>query len=606
MSHLIFDLRDWRFILNEQLGVKKLLEYEKYEDFDEETFEMMIESMVKVAVEKIADTNAPADLEGCRLENGRVITPVVFNDAWKALQETGWMAATMSPEFGGFGLPSTIIAPAVEAMIGASQSLSMYAGLTTEAAFLIESFGSVKLQATYVEKMYSGTWGGTMCLTESQAGSAVGDILTSAAPQEDGSYLIDGGKIFISGADATFFENAVHLVLARVKGDPKGVRGISLFAVPRLLVNNDGSLGENNNVTVDSLEHKLGINGSATCQMSFGADGPTKGWIVGEACKGLSYMFQMMNHARLLVGFQGVGIANAAYQQALAYAKERKQGPHLDNLRGESVEIINHPDVRRNLMFMKAYSEGTRVLAAKCSFLEDVAKNTLDKEESKTCQNLLDLFIPIVKAYSTDKSFRTTELAMQVFGGYGYIKEYPIEQYMRDTKITSIYEGTNGIQALDLLARKMTIKNGALFMTYVMELGEFIEKHQDKKELASVIKALQVAQTSLGEAAFWIGGKARKNIHLAMLQATQFLELFGDVVVGHLLAEQAAISIEKMYEMNGNASPSKQEREDNLQLGYYAGKVDTARFFAAEVLILARSKAKSMTSGEEAALNMVF
>ena len=606
MSHLKVDLRDWKFLLHEQLKVEQLLSLPAYSDFDRDTLDTIIEEGTRFAVEKIAPLNEVSDREGAQLVDGTIKTPAAFAAVWKAMCENGWLSLGRSPEYGGQGVPLSVATAVMESMNAGCQAFFMYGGLTQAAGHLLEAFGDEAMREKYIPKMYSGEWGGTMCLTEPQAGSAVGDATTSAAPQEDGTFLIEGNKIFISGGDADFYGNVVHLVLARIKGDPAGIKGISLFVVPKYIVEADGSNGAYNNVVVEGIEHKMGINGSATCQLSFGVNGPTRGFLIGEPCKGIVYMFQMMNEARIACGLQGSSLANAAYQQALSYARDRKQGPDLADMRGASVEIIRHPDVRRNLLFMKAYSEGTRALLARAAYWGDLAHNATDEAQKVRAQDLIDLVTPIAKAYSTDKGFKVTELAIQVFGGYGYCQDYPVEQYMRDVKIASLYEGTNGIQALDLLGRKMRQKGGALFMTYIMSVNDLVEKAGGRAELAPCVQALQKAQGALGEVAFWLGQTAGKNVQLAMLQATPFLELFGDLMVGELLTEQALIALDALEAKYGKTSFTTEEREGDKEIAFYAGKVDTARFFAAEVLRFAASKAKVMMSGETAALDMVF
>ncbi len=606
MSHLIFDKRDWKFIMNDHLHFERVLALEHYADYDMETLEAVFEEGVRFAVEKIAPVNAIGDTEGCRLEDGRVRTPAAYADVWQEMRKGGWNAAGHSVEFGGQGLPFSTMVAVHEAFNGASQAFEMFHGLSVGAGHLIESFGTDELKAVFVEKMYSGEYGGTMCLTEPQAGSSVGDARTSAKALEDGTFHIAGNKIFISGGDADFYENTVHLVLARVEGDPEGTKGLSLFAVPRLLVNEDGSLGEYNNVAVVGIEHKMGINGSPTCSIQFGDGGASVGYMVGERCAGIVHMFQMMNEARIGCGLQGVSQANAAYQQALAYAKDRVQGPAITDLKGGGVAIIEHPDVRRNLMIMKSLSEGMRALVAKVALAADFSMRSTDPVEKEMHNDTVELLTPIVKAWSTDRAFKVTELALQVFGGYGYCREYPVEQYMRDTKISSIYEGTNGIQALDLVGRKMRMKGGALFMGYVQQISTFLESIKDVAELEDVAKHLLRAQGSLGEVAFWLSKTGREDRALSMLQATPFLEMFGDIVVGQLLAEQAVIALDKLEAKVGTRTPSADVLESDDEAAFLWGKVANARFFANEFLTMAPSKAKSMTTGERTALDMVF
>ncbi|TVQ95299.1 MAG: acyl-CoA dehydrogenase [Deltaproteobacteria bacterium] len=608
MSHLTVDRRDWTFLLHEHIGVERLLDLPAYSEFDRETLDSIVEEGIRFAEEKIAPLNEISDRVGVKLVDGRVQTPEGFAQVFRELADNGWLAATHSPEFGGMGVPLSVSTAYMEAMNAACQAFFMYGGLTHAAGHLVETFGSDEMKAKYVEKMYNGTFGGTMCLTEPHAGTAVGDLRTSATPQDDGTFLIEGNKIWISGGDADFYGNVIHLVLARVKGDPEGTKGISLFVVPRILVNDDGSLGEYNNVEVGGIEHKMGINGSATCAMVFGDAGPTRGWIVGERCQGIRYMFQMMNEARIACGLQGASLANASFQQALAFAKDRKQGPDIakKNMDGPSVEIIQHPDVRRNLLFMKAYSEGTRALLAHAAYWGDLALHATDDAERTKAQDMIDLVTPIAKAYSTDKGFKVTELGIQVFGGSGYCQDYPVEQYMRDIKISSIYEGTNGIQALDLLGRKMRQKGGALFMTYIMDTGEWVEAHKDHEIAGDVVKAVANTQGKVGEVAFWISSTAKQDIRLGMLQATPFLEIMGDLMVGRLLAEQAIISAAALQEKYGKTSFSTEERENDSEIAFYTGKIDSARFFAAEVLTLSGAKARAMMSGATAALDIVF
>ncbi len=602
MSHLIFEKRDWNFLSRHQFDFESVLKLPAFADFDTETCEAIFDEAVKFAHEELAPLNPISDRVGTQFIDGEVVTPPEFGAAWKKMRAQGWNSAVHNPEFGGQGIPFSVATSVFEVFSGACQAFDMFRGLSSGSGHLIESFGTDELKALYVEKMYSGEYGGTMCLTEPQAGSAVGDASTTAAPNEDGSYNIVGNKIFISAGDASFYENVVHLVLARIKGDPEGIKGISLFAVPKYLVNDDGSVGEYNNAGVTGIEHKMGIHGSPTCEVSFGDDGDAKGWLVGQRCAGIVHMFQMMNEARIACGLQGVAMANAAYQQALAYAKDRKQGPDVSDLKGPSVEIIHHPDVRRNLMFMKTYAEGTRALVAKLACAADFSHHSPDKAVAEKNGDIVDLLVPIVKAYSTDKAFKVCELAVQVFGGYGYCSEYPVEQYLRDTKISSIYEGTNGIQALDLLGRKMRMKGGALFMGYVMELTQFLEGLSAVEELAGVHKILTKAQGSLGEVGFWLAQTGGKDRALALLQATPFLEVFGDVVVGHLLADQAQIAL-GLLEEKGARNPTPEQLDDE-ETAYLWGKVLGARFFAAEVTSLASAKVKAMTLGERAALDM--
>lgn len=606
MSHLIFDKRDWNFILNEQLKVEQMLEWPSFADFDTDTFQAIIDEGVKFAVDRMASINEIGDREGTKVVDGQVRVPEPFKAVYKEHTEAGWLALCHNPEFGGQGVPLTVAAPVSEASSAAAMAFSMYGGLTHSAGHLIEAFGTDELKKLYVEKMYSGEWGGTMGLTEPGAGSEVGDLRTKAIRQDDDSFLIQGNKIFISGGDHDMVDNIVHLVLARIEGDPAGTKGITLFAVPKYLVNKDGSVGEFNNVQCVGVEHKMGINGSATCQLSFGEDGPCRGWVVGLERQGIANMFQMMNEARIACGQQGVALANAAYQRALDYARGRSQGPDMTNPRAGSVPIINHPDVRRNLLLMRAYAEGTRALVAQSYFWQDEANHAPTPEQRAAAQDRLELVTPITKAYSTDKGFKVCETAVQVYGGYGFLQDYPVEQYLRDIKITSIYEGTNGIQALDLLGRKLRMKGGALFMGYLQDLGAFIAANKGREEIADVLESLERAQGAIGQTAMWLAGTGQQDIKLALLQATPFLECVGDVMVGHQLAQQAVIAADALRAKHGSLDVTEEDADRDSDLQFYAAKIGTARFFASEVLRMTPSKAKALTSGNRVALDFVF
>jgi hypothetical protein len=415
---------------------------------------------------------------------------------------------------------------AAEMFVGACCSFTTYPGLTRGAANLIQSFGTPEQKKLFLENMYSGKWTGTMCLTEPQAGSAVGDIKTMAKKDGD-HYLIQGTKIFITAGEHDLAENIIHAVLARTENAPPGVKGLSLFIVPKIRVNPDGSLGEPNDVNCGGIEHKMGIKGSATCTLNFGDEGKCHGYLLGQEGQGIQLMFQMMNEARLGVGLQGFALGNLAYLYALKYAKERIQGVEITRMKDPTaprVPIIKHPDVRRMLMTMKAYTEGLRALIYRAAYYADLAKVATDPQEKEFCENMVDLMIPVVKAYSTDIAFRLTEWAIQIHGGYGYCGEYPVEQLCRDVKITSIYEGTNGIQAMDLVGRKLSLKKGALFLGWMKEINGFIEKYKNHGHLGSAVSQLEQAKNTLVNVARQFGkAAAGGDILFPMLHACPFL-----------------------------------------------------------------------------------
>ena len=599
MSHYHFDRRDIDFVLFEQLGLSSLAEHPLHEDFTQEVCEMVLTEAGKFAQEYLAPTNKLSDREGCKLVGDKIEVPECFRDAYKRFSSAGWVGPTHSIELGGQNMPKTLNLAATELFIGACTSFFFFPGLTTSAGHLIEAFGSKDLVERFVKKMYTGEWAGTMCLTEPQAGSAVGDLRTSATPNEDGTYNVVGTKIFITCGDHDLTKNIVHLVLARVPGDPDGIKGISLFAVPKVWVNDDGSLGELNDVIPAGIEHKMGLHGCPTCVMNFGDNNSCRGFLVGERCQGIIAMFQMMNEARIACGLQGVSSANAAYLSALNYSKERVQGTNaadFKNPNAKRVPIIDHPDVRRMLATMKAYAEGTRALLYKASFQADLFTISTDKATKAKAKMTLDLMTPICKAYATDKAFNVTELAIQTYGGYGYCSEYPVEQYMRDVKIASIYEGTNGIQAIDLLARKLTMKNGALFLTYLQEINGFIEANQEHKTLGDAVTSLDKAKNKLAEVAFTFSSGGGKDIEYSLLHAVPFLEMFGDVMVAQLLIEQALIADKKLAEID----------EHDKDARFYRNKLKTARFFAHNILPRTIANAISIRSKDRSALEIEY
>lgn len=615
MTGFKVDKRDLDFVLYEQFGVDQFGDrFEAFEGMGREDFDMVIESATQFFTKELAPTLREADEEGCKLVDGQVYAPACYEAPYKAYAENGFVAVSQNPEYGGMGLPTALAIALSEIGIGAATSFMFYPGLTVSAGHLIENFASPELRNLLVPKLYSGEWCGTMCLTEPQAGTAVGDVKTLATPIEGSdAYSIKGNKIFISAGDHQFTDNIVHLVLAKVPGDPDGIRGISLFAVPKKRYDAQGNVGEFNDVAVTALEHKMGINGSATCALAFGDNDACEGYLVGERCKGIVYMFQMMNEARMVCGVQGVALGSASYQRALDYAKERTQGPRLTDRskNPKNTEIINHPDVRRNLMISKAYVEGTRALIFKASVLADIAKHSKDEEERTQSHDLLELLTPICKAYSTDKGFKVSELAIQIHGGYGYIKEYAVEQHMRDLKIASIYEGTNGVQAMDLLGRKMRLKSGGVFLTWLQNINNSIQANAAHPSLSNEFAAVDKAKNALCEIAFGVGQTARKDIELAMLSATPFLEIFGHVEVARLLLEQAVIADQKLSEILGDKGAETPEAitavlENNPDARFYDGKVKTAKFFAYNILPQAIALTRSIKSQDRSALDIMF
>ena len=614
MSDYLVDLRDIQFLLFEHLDVEKLLKYPKFQEFNKEMFEMIVEEGLKQAQEIAAPLGPLGDEQGVKFEDGKVEVPQEFVDAYKLYAEAGWIGAVADPQWGGQGLPLTIGATVSEFFQGACFPLCATGGLTTGAAGLVNEYGTDEMKNLYLEKMYSGQWAGTMCLTEPQAGSAVGDTLCKAAKDGD-HYRIVGTKSFITSGDHNYTENIIHLVLARTEGAPAGIKGISLFLIPKYRVNADGSLGEFNDIHVAGIEHKMGIHASPTCTLNFGDDGTCIGYLIGEECRGITYMFQMMNEARMMVGQQALGTAGTAYLNALEYTKERIQGVPITEMRNPDaprVAIVEHPDVRRMLLMMKAFTEGMRALLYATALYADLAECSEDDAERAKYHGLVELLTPICKAWPSDMGFRVTEWAIQCFGGYGYCRDYPAEQYMRDIKITSIYEGTNGIQAMDLLGRKVSMAGGKLFINFLGLLGEFIETHKSHATLAENVGRLEKAKDTLAHVTIEFGKTgAGGDMVYPVLNACPYLEMFGDVVVAYLLLEQAVIAQEKFDAICSAKNADSQEArkslcEEDAEAKFYWGKLCSAEFFTTQILPRVNARAESIESGSRSAMEVVF
>lgn len=575
------DLRELQFVLFEQFGLGELLGKEPFASWDADSVKMVINEVARFGREVTGPLNAVGDREGCHIEGGRVITPTGFKDAWKKLYEAGWRTLGASTEWGGQGAPHALAAIVEEIMSGANAAFNMYPGLTYGAVELLIECATQAQKQKYVPGMMDGRWGGTMCLTEAHAGSDVGSARTTASRNPDGTFSIRGTKIFISAGDHDLAENIVHLVLARIDGAPLGTKGLSLFIVPRIRVNDDGSLGELNDVSLGSIEHKMGINGSATCVLNFGENGQCVGELVGGVENlGMSQMFKMMNGARIAVGIQGLSQASTAYLNALEYAKDRKQGASITRWKDPTApraSIIEHADVRRMLMEMKSRVEGIRALVVKLASHVDRAHAAHGHDDEAYAYHMgqVELLTPLVKSYGSDQSFRICELAIQTYGGAGYTSDYPVEQYCRDAKIFSIYEGTNHIQAMDLVGRKLGQNGGAHTQQFLQDVGAFVAKHSDHPVLGDAVKALGEAQESLGGMVMRLLGWFQSGqIQLVPLAANRFLEMMSEVAVAWLLLDAARIAEEKLPTV-GDEHPDK---------AFYLGKRYAALYYAANVL----------------------
>jgi alkylation response protein AidB-like acyl-CoA dehydrogenase len=612
MANLLVDERDAAFVLFEQLRVHDLCKHACYEECSRDILEMALAEAQKLSVNEIFPTNAIGDREGCIRDGNEVRVPKVFHKIWKLFSEGGWLTITESPDIGGQGMPQVLGIACNEYFVGANPAFSTFSGLTHGAARLIEVFGTPGQKEKYMYRMFSGEWAGTMCLTEPQAGSDVGALQTKAKPNLDGTYSITGRKIFITDGNHDLTENIVHAVLARIEGAPAGTKGISLFIVPKYRVKDDGTMGEFNDVVVSALEHKMGIHGSPTCALNFGEEGQCWGELLGEENQGMRIMFLMMNQERIGVGLQGLATASTAYLSALQYAKERLQGSDISEFRNPEaprVPIIRHPDVRRMLMHMKSLVEGIRGMIYYTAYCMDRAKVAEDESERNRWQGFADLLTPVVKAYGSDIGYRIVDVAMQVYGGYGYIKEYPAEQFLRDIKIASIYEGTNGIQALDLVARKLSLNKGMVFISLLAEISQFIDGAKANPALDGDIVRLEVAKNVLAETAMFFASKAKEDISIPLLYACPFLDLFGDVIVGWQLLWQATIAhnqLNALFEARGANNPEAQEQltRESRDAAYYAGKIASARFFSNMFLTLSPAKAQTIKNADKSALEI--
>ncbi len=571
MAQVIADRRDQDFVLHEVLQAENLSENELFEDFNKKTIDMVITEARNIAIKELLPTEQEGDRQGCKLEKGKVTIPECFHKPFKLFCEGEWIAMCDDPAFGGQGMPRCVAIAAGEMFTGANCAFMMYPGLTHGAGKLVEEFGTEEQKKKFLANLYSGKWAGTMCLTEPEAGSDVGALTTSAKLNDDGTYSITGNKIFISGGDQDLTENIIHPVLARIEGEPAGTRGISLFLVPKYRINKDGSIGEPNDVECTGLEEKMGIHGNSTASLAFGSKGKCIGELLGEKNKGMKAMFVMMNEARLGVAMQGLGLATASYINAVNYARQRVQGANLLSMfdkNPESVTIINHPDVKRQLLSMKAYVDGMRALLYYIGLLFDKVKIAETEEKKEKFSGLIELLIPVAKAYCTDRAFEVCTQGIQVYGGYGFIQEYPQEQLLRDCKITSIYEGTNGIQAMDLLGRKLGLKKGKPFMDLMGEMNKTIAKAKQIDILKNMAERVEKAVNMLGETAMHMGMTAMSEKVLdAFAMAHPFLNVTGDVCLAWLELWRAVVA------------SSKIEKAKKKDISFYQGQIKTAEYF---------------------------
>lgn len=606
MGSLIVDERDQDFLLYDVLKLESLCERPMYQDFSRETFDMILAEARKFATLQVFPTLAEADHEGCRLDNGQVYIPQCYHKLYKLYCEGGWLGMSKPPDEDGQGLP-ILISVAAKSWFMHNFAFTSYPGLSEGAAHLIEVYGTEDQKRRYLPQMHTGAWTGTMCLTEPQAGTDIGNIKTKAYRQPNGTYKLQGAKLFITAGDHDLTENIIHPVLARIEGAVPGTEGVSLFIVPKFLVNDDGSLGRRNDYAIGSIEHKMGLHGSSTCLMNFGDNNDCYAELLGGENQGIKIMFQMMNEARIGVGLQGLTAAAAAYLHALQYARERIQGARLLEMRNpeaQKVAILQHADVRRMLIWMKAQTEGMRAMMFYTAWCVDQVYSLPDGADKDKYLGLIEVLTPICKAFCSDMGFRVIETAIQVYGGYGYCSEYPVEQLLRDEKIASIYEGTNGIQALDLVGRKLGAKRGMNFMYLLGEMGGTLTRYKDEPAIADLVAEAQAAVNLLAELGMLFAKCAKEGKFMVpVANAYPFLMLMGKVILAWLLLWEAGVAKEKLGKVSREAGIDPEDGlalgqliKSNIDAAFCDGKIKSARYYVKHVLPEVEAAARAIKS----------
>jgi len=583
MEPYVAPLDEIRFTLDRVVGLDHLLSASRFEGLDADTVHGAIAEAARFITEVFGPLNTIGDRQGTRLVDGKVVTPDGWAEAYRKFVDAGWGALPFDTEFGGGGFPDLIGIVLQEMMVACNMSFSLCPLLTQGAIHALEEVADAELTEQYLSKLVTGEWTGTMNLTEPEAGSDVGALRTKAVPNGDGSWRITGNKIFITYGEHEMTDNIVHLVLARTPDAPPGTKGISCFLVPKYLVNADGSLGDHNDLSCVSLEHKMGIHASPTCVMSYGDGGGATGWLLGNELDGMRVMFVMMNMARLSVGVQGLGIAERATQATVRYANERTQGQVPGGERGRSVAIVEHPDVRRMLWTMRAYTEAMRGLLYEAVAAYDLARHADDAEARAAAQELVDLLTPVAKSWSTDLGVEVASLAVQVYGGMGYVEETGVAQLLRDSRIAPIYEGTNGIQAMDLVGRKVPMRGGGAMTDFIARMRE-LDKELDAAgdKLATIRAGLSGAIDDLDSATRWIFSNAGKPLEV-LAGASPYLRLMGVTVGGWMLA-RGALAAREWKSEGGDAS-------------FCDTKLHTARFYAEQLLPQTKGLAPQVTAG---------
>ena len=571
-------INDIKFLLNNFLQLSDSELNLLNPNFEVSDLEMVIEEAAKICEETLLPLNATGDSEGCTFKNGKVTAPNGFKEAYKSFGENGWQGIKVEEKYGGQNLPYFMNMILDEMVSSSNMSFGLYPGLTSSAIDAIEKSASEEIKNLYLPKLTTGKWTGTMNLTEPQCGTDLGLSKTMATPQQDKTYKITGTKIFITCGEHDLSENIIHLVLARTPNSPDGIKGISLFLVPKILPNADGTLGENNQLECGSIEKKLGINASPTCVMHYN---DAKGWLIGELNKGMKAMFIMMNGARLFVGIQGLGISEIAYQSALYYANERTQGKK-NGSKNLADPIIVHPEIRKNLLHMKSLNEGIRALTLWVGSQFDVIKNNKDIKIKNNAENIIALMTPILKSFSTDVGCESANMALQVYGGHGYIKDHGMEQLVRDVRIAPIYEGTNGIQALDLIVRKMQMNEGEVYNNFFKIIDKFLKNIESSNEIEDCIIKFKKSYSELGDVIIYLKSLESNQEEEINGPAVEFLKMFSYIAVGFVWLKMLIVATEKNNEKNNE---------------FYLTKIKTGKYFFDKILINTSYLKENILSG---------
>ncbi|SLN29022.1 acyl-CoA dehydrogenase C-terminal domain-containing protein [Oceanibacterium hippocampi] len=579
-------VKDIRFVLNDLIGVQKYANLPHFSEATPDVIDAILEEGGKFLSEVIQPLNQVGDHEGCTWKDGEVTTPTGFKDAYKAYCEAGWGTLSSDPDYGGQGLPHYLGIVFAEMMSSANLAFGMYPGLSHGAYEALRQHGTDEQKAMFLPKLVSGEWTGTMNLTEPHCGTDLGLMRTKAEPNDDGTYRVSGTKIFISAGEHDLAENIIHLVLAKIPGGPEGIKGVSLFLVPKFRIEADGSLGDRNGVSCGSIEEKMGIHGNSTCVLNYDN---AIGYLIGEPHRGMRAMFTMMNAARIGVGMQGLGIAEVAYQNAVVYARERIQGRSISGVKAPEQAadpIIVHPDVRRMLLQIRAFTEGSRAFALWAGVSLDLAESASDASERRDAEDFLALVTPVLKSFLTDGGFEAANLAMQCYGGHGYIREWGMEQFVRDARITQIYEGANGVQALDLVGRKLSANMGRSLRQFFHPVDRFLQENMGDPEMKDVVMPLAKAFAHLQQGTLWIAENGLKNPDNAGAASSDYLKLFGLVALGFMWGRTVKVAREKLA--NGADDPP-----------FLETKLATARFFFARMLPETSSLVAKINAGAD-------